>query len=257
MLLIVLPSPEEVCASAARIVAEVLAAKPDAVLGLPAGNTPRPVYAELARLRRAGGLSFARAQTFNLDEYLGLPPDHPASFRRSMEEAFFRNVDLPPARAHAPDGQAADPAAAAARYEAAIAAAGGFDLVLLGIGANGHIAFNEPGSPFDSRTRVVTLNEETRAANRAAFGAEEVPRRAITIGIGTILASRRCVLLALRRGQGRRDRARGRGTGDRARSRFGVAGSPRRDRDRRRGGRFALDSHSRLMLHASCSLKTE
>ena len=196
MNLIVLPSPEEVCARAARIVAEALGAKPDAVLGLPAGNTPLPVYAELTRRHRAGALSFARARAFTLDEYLDLAPNHQASFRRFMEEALFRQVDLPRAQAHAPDGQAADPGAAAARYEAAIAAEGGFDLVLLGIGANGHIAFNEPGSPFDSRTRVVTLNEETRAGNRAAFGVEQVPRRAITIGMGTILEARRCVLLA-------------------------------------------------------------
>ena len=98
-----------------------------------------------------------------------------ASFRHFLEDALFRKVGLPRAQAYAPDGQAANPAAAATHYEAAIAAAGGFDLVLLGIGANGHIAFNEPGSPFDSRTRVVTLNEETRAANRAAFGGQEVP----------------------------------------------------------------------------------
>jgi glucosamine-6-phosphate deaminase len=193
---VVLPSSEEAGLEAARIVAALVRAKPEAVLGLPAGNTPRPVYAELARLHRAEGLSFARVRAFNLDEYVGLGPEHLASFRRALDDGFYRLVDLPAAQAHAPDGRAADTAAAAAGYEAEIAGAGGFDLVLLGIGGNGHVAFNEPGSPFDARTRVVTLSEATRAANRAAFDPAPVPREAVTIGIATILAARRVVLLA-------------------------------------------------------------
>jgi len=201
--LVVLPSPEAVCQRAADIVVATLAAKPDAVLALPAGNTPRPLYAELVRRYRAGRVSFARATAFSLDEYAGLAPGHPMSFRRFMEEALYRHVDLPAARAWspdglavAPDGQAVDGAEAGARYERAIADAGGLDLALLGIGANGHVAFNEPPSPFESRTRVVTLAAATRSAVAAAFGATPVPTAGLTIGIATILDARRCVQMA-------------------------------------------------------------
>ena len=165
-------------------------------LALPTGNTPRPVYAELVRLHAAGEVSFARATVFNLDEYVGLPLGHPASFRRFLSEALLEHVDLPPERAHAPSATETDLDAAAAAYERAIADAGGIDLALLGIGRNGHIAFNEPGAAFDSRTRVVTLSEATRGANASAFGAAPVPRQAITVGIATLLEARRCVLLA-------------------------------------------------------------
>jgi len=192
----VLPTPEAACARAADIVAELLAARPDAVLALPAGNTPRPVYADLARRHRERGLSFARATTFTLDEYAGLTADHPASFRRCLDQELYRHVDLAAGRAHAPDAAAADLEAACARYEAEIAAAGGIDLCLLGIGGNGHIAFNEPGTAFDSRTRVVDLAADTRVAAAGAFAGGPVPARAVTIGIATILSARRCVLLA-------------------------------------------------------------
>ena len=192
----ILPTPEAACTLAADIVAALLAAKPDAVLALPAGNTPRPVYAELARRHREQGLSFARATAFSLDEYAGIGAAHPASFRRFMEDELYRHVDLPRERAHAPDGEAADLRAACESYERAIAAAGGFDLCLLGIGGNGHIAFNEPGAPVDSRTHVVALADDTRRALVASFGGGHVPAQAITIGIATILAARRCVLLA-------------------------------------------------------------
>jgi glucosamine-6-phosphate deaminase len=199
--LIVLPSPGDVCLRAADLVAETLAATPDAVLGLPAGNTPRPLYAELVRRHRGGALSFARASGFNLDEYAGLPADHPASFRRFLDEQLYRQIDLLPARAHAPDGLAADLAAECARYERAIAEAGGLDLVLLGIGGNGHIAFNEPPAAFASRTRLVALTEATRAVAAAGFGATPVPTHALTMGVATILAARRCVLLAFGAGK--------------------------------------------------------
>jgi len=192
----ILPTPEAACLRAAEIVVEVLTAKPDAVLALPAGNTPRPVYAELVRRYRAAGLSFARATGFSLDEYEGIAGDHPASFRRYLNDELYRHVDLPWERAHTPNVTAADLDVACERYERAIAAAGGLDLCLLGIGGNGHVAFNEPGSPFDSRTRVVELADDTRATSAAAFGAEPVPLRALTIGVATILSARRCVLLA-------------------------------------------------------------
>jgi glucosamine-6-phosphate isomerase len=196
MEVVILPSPSEVCAAGADAVARLMARKPDAVLGLPTGSTPRPMYAELARRHRDEGLSFARATTFNLDEYVGVAPDHPGSFRRYMDEAFFRHVDLPPARAHVPDGLAADVLASCAAYEAAIAAAGGLDLVLLGLGEDGHIAFNEPTSSLASRTRIKTLSAASRAANQGAFGADAIPGHVITMGVATILEARRVVLLA-------------------------------------------------------------
>jgi glucosamine-6-phosphate deaminase len=185
-----------VCAAGADELARLVARKPDAVLGLPTGATPRPLYAELVRRCRAGGLSLARATTFNLDEYVGVGPEHPGSFRHYMEEALFRHVDLPAERAHVPDGLAADVPAACAAYEAAIATAGGLDLVLLGLGEDGHVAFNEPTSSLASRTRLKTLSAASRAANQAAFGREPVPSHVVTIGIATILEARRCLLLA-------------------------------------------------------------
>ena len=196
MEVIVVATADAACLRAARIVGRLLRAKPDAALALPTGSTPRGIYAELVRQHRDEGLSFARATAFNLDEYVGIPPDHPGSFRRAMHEALYRHVDLSPDRAHAPDGQAADLAAACAGYEAAIAAAGGLDLALLGLGTDGHIAFNEPTSSFGSRTRLKTLTDETRAANRATFGADRVPHHALTVGIATILSARRCLLVA-------------------------------------------------------------
>ena len=196
MTVTVLPTPEAACARAADLVEQMVRTKPDAVLALPAGNTPRPVYAELVRRHREQGLSFARATAFTLDEYAEIAADHHASFRRYLSETFYRHVDLPRAAAHAPDATAADLDTECARYEGAIAASGGIDLCLLGVGGNGHIAFNEPGSPFDSRTRIVTLADDSRIAVAAAFGGEPVPARALTIGIATILAARRCVLLA-------------------------------------------------------------
>jgi glucosamine-6-phosphate deaminase len=193
---IVLPTADAACLRAARIVARTLRVKPEAAVAFPTGATPRAIYAELVRQHRAEGLSFAHATAFNLDEYVGVPPEHPGSFRRAMREALYQHVDLPPERAHAPDGQAADLDGACARYEAEIAAAGGLDLALLGLGTDGHIAFNEPTSSFGSRTRLKTLADETRAANQAAFGAEPVPRHALTVGIATILGARRCLLVA-------------------------------------------------------------
>jgi glucosamine-6-phosphate deaminase len=196
MEVVIFPSADAACAHGARLMANLLGRKPDAVLALPTGSTPRPLYAELRRMHRDERLSFARATTFNLDEYVGLAPDHPASFRRYMEDELVRHVDLTLTRVHVPDGLAGDVPATCAAYEAAIAAAGGLDLALLGLGADGHIAFNEPTSSLGSRTRLKTISEATRAANQPAFGAEPVPHQVITIGIATILAARRCVLLA-------------------------------------------------------------
>jgi glucosamine-6-phosphate deaminase len=183
-------------AAAAEVVAARLRAKPDAVLLLPTGTTPLGMYGRLVELHAKEGLSFARATFFNLDEYLGLAPDHPASYHVYMEENFYGLVDADPARVHVPDGSAPGPEAECERYEAAIREAGGVDLCVLGIGRNGHIGFNEPGAPFDSRTRVVRLAESTRRVNAADFEGNRAPERAITVGMQTICEARAALLLA-------------------------------------------------------------
>ncbi|HEX2256352.1 MAG TPA: glucosamine-6-phosphate deaminase [Afifellaceae bacterium] len=181
----------------AALVAERLAAQPRLVLGLATGQTFMAVYERLVALHRRGAVSFAQATSFNLDEYAGLPADHPASYHAFMRRCLFGQVDNDPGRAHLPDGMAADLDAEAARYEAAIRAAGGVSLQLLGIGENGHIGFNEPGAAFSSRTRVVALEPSTQLANSRFFPAgEEVPRRAITMGVATIMEAREIVLAA-------------------------------------------------------------
>jgi glucosamine-6-phosphate deaminase len=155
------------------------------------------MYRELIRLHREDALDLSRVTTFNLDEYLGLAPSHPRSFHRFMREAFFDHVNVPPAQVHVPDGTvAAEFEAYCADYERQIAAAGGIDLQVLGIGRDGHIGFNEPTSSLASRTRVKTLTQATMEDNRRLFGAgERVPECAITMGIGTILEAREILLL--------------------------------------------------------------
>jgi glucosamine-6-phosphate deaminase len=194
--------------AAARLLAAV-DSNPRIVLGLPTGNTPLELYRRAVAACRVDRHCFAGATTFNLDEYVGLPPGHPGSYRAYMEQNFLGHVDIDPRRTHVPDGTASrvleeepnlsvDEALAreCRRYEEAIRAAGGLDLTFLGLGVNGHIAFNEPGAGFETRTRVVELAPSTRRANARHFVGGEVPRRAITMGIATILESRRIVLLA-------------------------------------------------------------
>lgn len=196
MKILILPDAAA-AARAAGIVARTLQAKPDAVLGLATGGTMQPVYAELVRRNRAGDLSFARAVSFNLDEYVSLSRDHPGSYHRAMKTALFAQTDFRPHATHLPRGDAPDPMAEAEAYEARITAAGSIDLQLMGIGTNGHIGFNEPGSALTSQSRVVPLARETRAANRRYFDSDaDVPTLAITMGIATILAARACLLLA-------------------------------------------------------------
>ena len=170
-----------------------------AVLGLATGSTPLPFYQELIRLHRHQGLSFANVISFNLDEYLGLPREHAQTYWTFMHRHLFDHIDLPEAHIHLPCGtlpEAAIPSHCA-EYEARIHDAGGLDFQLLGIGATGHIGFNEPGSPKDSRTRRVHLDEMTRNDAAPAFGGiDQVPTQAITMGCGTILEARRIVLLA-------------------------------------------------------------
>jgi glucosamine-6-phosphate deaminase len=192
----VLPDYESLSAAAAEIVAERVREEPGAVFLLPTGTTPLGMYRRLVEMHRRRELSFARATFFNLDEYLGLPPDHPASYHVYMRENFYGLVDADPARIHVPDGSAPDPEAECERYEAAIREAGGVDLCVLGIGRNGHIGFNEPGAPFDSRTRVVRLSESTRRVNASDFEGDRAPERAITVGMATIFESREVLLLA-------------------------------------------------------------
>lgn len=173
--------------------------KPETVLGLATGDTPVGVYRDLHRAHVARAVSFARASTFNLDEYLDLARDDPRRFRRWMEAHLFQHIDLPPENAHLPEStsSADDPVTVAERYEAAIRAAGGLDLQVLGIGRNGHLGFNEPGSSRASRTRVVDLHPLTRADAAGVFGGlEHVPKRAITMGVGTIFEAARLRVLA-------------------------------------------------------------
>lgn len=194
---LVFDTPAEVAAHVGRVITRTLAHAPDSVLGLATGATMVPVYAWLREAVRQRRLSFARASSFNLDEYAGLDATRPSSFSATMRAELFAHADFAPGRTHVPDGAAADVGAEAARYEAAVRASGGISLQLLGIGRNGHIGFNEPGSSFDSETRVVTLSEATRTANRGCFPTkQDVPHLAITMGIGTILRARTILLLA-------------------------------------------------------------
>lgn len=194
---LVLPSDAAASIKVAEIFDQAVRENPEIVLGLATGGTPVGCYRELVRRHREEGLSFASVTSFNLDEYVGLPPDHPQSFRHFMQTELFDHLDIESARTHVPNGMASDLASHAAAYEQAIRQAGGIELQLLGIGHNGHIAFNEPGASIDSRTRVVDLTETTIESNARFFDRpDEVPRTAITMGIGTILEANRIVLLA-------------------------------------------------------------
>jgi glucosamine-6-phosphate deaminase len=193
----------EASRAVAREIADLVAARAAAgrqvVLGLATGSTPVGVYRELVRLHREEGLSFRNVATFNLDEYWPLSPDAPQSYHRFMREQLFDHIDIEPTAVHIPDGTVSRASLldACARYEERIRAAGGIDLQLLGIGRTGHIGFNEPGSPVESRTRLITLDRVTRADAAGDFSGERnVPRQAITMGVGTILDARRILLLA-------------------------------------------------------------
>jgi glucosamine-6-phosphate deaminase len=182
---------------AARI-SEALKAKPDLVLGLPTGRTPIRLYHEVGTLFSRGQIDFSRAVTFNLDEFFGIPPTHQGSYRTFMQEHLFSRVNIAPERINFLNGAAPDPEEECRRYEEAIAAAGGIDLQLLGIGTNGHIGFNEPARELAGRTHRVTLKASTRRSNVALFGGElaPVPTEALSMGMATILHARQVVLLA-------------------------------------------------------------
>jgi glucosamine-6-phosphate deaminase len=194
---VIVAGPEDGGTLVGAAIAALLADRPDAVLGLATGSSPLAVYRDMARRRAAGEVSFAAARAFLLDEYVGLAPDHPRSYRRFIAEELERHVDFGPDAIRGPDAESADVPAACAAYEAAIAEAGGVDLQLLGIGADGHIGFNEPGSSLASRTRIKTLTDRTRQDNARFFPAlDAVPRHVVTQGVGTILEARHLVLLA-------------------------------------------------------------
>jgi glucosamine-6-phosphate deaminase len=197
MLVIVKDTYDSMSKEAARIIADRLRRKPNMVLGLATGSTPLGLYRELIRMHKEEGLDFSKVTTFNLDEYVGLKPDNPQSYHAYMREHLFRHVNLNPANTHLPRGDAPDLDAECQSYEQLIAHAGGIDLQLLGIGRSGHIGFNEPLSALRSRTREKALTPTTIKQNAAQFPSEAaVPRRAITMGVGTILDARRCILLA-------------------------------------------------------------
>lgn len=178
---------------AARLIARLLREKPNAVLGLATGSTPLLLYRELAQMK----LDWRRVTTFNLDEYIGLSPAHPASYHSFMRENLFQHINIQEKNIHIPDGMAGDVPAFCARYETQIHAAGGIDLQLLGIGGDGHIGFNEPTSSLASRTRIKTLTARTLRDNARNFGGEaQAPHHVITMGIGTIMEARHCLLLA-------------------------------------------------------------
>jgi glucosamine-6-phosphate deaminase len=194
---VVIDRPEVLAALAADAVESLVRRRPDAVLGLATGSSPLAVYDELAR-RHAAGLSFARVRGFLLDEYVGLPAGHPEGYRAVIEREVVQRLDVPGDAVQGPDGGAADLPAACAAYESEIVAVGGVDLQILGIGTDGHVAFNEPGSSLASRTRVKTLTEQTRRDNARFFGGDldAVPRHVLTQGLGTIMAARHLVLVA-------------------------------------------------------------
>ncbi|HEX4265325.1 MAG TPA: glucosamine-6-phosphate deaminase [Verrucomicrobiae bacterium] len=198
MEIIIQPDEQAAASLVARIIAADLRRNPQLVLGLATGRTMDLVYRCLTRRHQEDVLDFSRCRTFNLDEYVGLSPDNSNSYHYYMKEHLFRHLNVDPARTHLPNGIAADLDAECRRYEDLIQQAGGIDLQLLGIGRAGHIAFNEPLSSLRSRTRVKALSPLTLEQNGKYFGgADKVPPRAITMGVGTILESRRCILLAL------------------------------------------------------------
>ncbi|NOJ58671.1 glucosamine-6-phosphate deaminase [Arthrobacter sp. 260] len=197
MEVVILPDQAAIATLAADAIEALVRRKPDAVLGLATGSSPLGVYDELATRHQRDGLSFAAAHGFALDEYVGLPAGHPESYREVIRREFTDRIDISPGNVHSPDGAATDIPAACAAYEEAIRLAGGVDLQLLGVGTDGHIGFNEPGSSLVSRTRIKSLIMQTRKDNARFFGSiDEVPHHVVTQGLGTIMDARHVVLIA-------------------------------------------------------------
>ncbi len=194
---IFIDTPENLAKIASERYVALLNKMPSAVLGFATGSTPVGLYQELARRNRAGELSFSRATTFNLDEYIGLAETHEQSYRCFMNDNLFHHIDIPMENTHVPCG-VGDSDKAAETYEKQIQQAGGIELQLLGIGHDGHIGFNEPGTPFGSFTHAVDLAERSIQANSRFFNSiDEVPRRAVTMGIRTVMNARSILLIAL------------------------------------------------------------
>jgi len=197
MEIIVTKDYAELSDRAAEIVIGAIKANPELVLGLATGSTPEGLYARLVEAHRSGGLDFSRVTTFNLDEYVGLAPDHEQSYRRFMDTRLFDHVNVRKERTHVPDGLAQKLNEYCELYEQMIRDAGGIDIQVLGIGRDGHLGFNEPGTSLASRTQVVALAPETIEDNARFFESkDEVPRFAITMGVQSILDARKCLLLA-------------------------------------------------------------
>lgn len=197
MEIIIKEDAESCSVAAAGLVEHTVREKPSAVLGLATGSTPLALYRELIRKHKEESLDFSLVTTFNLDEYVGLAADHYASYNYFMQENFFSGVNVNPDRIHIPDGLAKDIPAFCEQYEYSINKAGGIDIQILGIGTDGHLGFNEPTSSLQSRTRIKTLVEQTREDNKRFFkDGEEVPYHVITMGIGTIMEAKTCLLLA-------------------------------------------------------------
>jgi glucosamine-6-phosphate deaminase len=197
MEVIIHPTYEQMSKAAAREVAKLINTKPNAVLGLATGSTPLGLYKELIRMHKQEGLDFSQVTTFNLDEYVGLNPDHDQSYHYFMHENLFKHINVPVQNIHVPSGTAKNHKAFCAWYEQRIKDCGGIDVQVLGIGSDGHIAFNEPTSSLGSRTRIKTLAKQTIEDNARFFkSADEVPIYAITMGVGTIMEARKLLLLA-------------------------------------------------------------
>jgi glucosamine-6-phosphate deaminase len=197
MQVVIVPTPAEVGRLAAAKIGHLVRGRPDTVLGLATGSSPLAIYAELARQVAEEGLDCSQVRAFALDEYVGLPPEHPESYRSVLMRDVVKPLGMDPSNVHVPDGAAADVAAACEAYEARIAETGPVALQILGIGANGHIGFNEPTSSFASRTRIKTLAPQTRADNARFFDSpDDVPTHCLTQGLGTIMDAGELVLVA-------------------------------------------------------------
>jgi len=195
---IIVDDTEQIGPLAAQYIAAQVTKKPDSVLGVATGSSPLNIYADLGRRVAAGELSLAQCSAFMLDEYVGLPADHPERYRNFIDREFVARVDIEPTNVHGPDGLADDLFAACEEYEAAINAAGGVDIQILGVGTDGHIAFNEPGTSLAARTHIGILTEQTRRDNARFFDGDidQVPQLCLTQGVGTILAARHLLLVA-------------------------------------------------------------
>jgi glucosamine-6-phosphate deaminase len=197
MEIIVRDSVEDMSKTAARVVARIVNSKPNAVLGLATGSTPLGLYRELVRMHKEEGLDFSQVTTFNLDEYVGLTQQHPQSYHYFMHENLFKHINIAKQNIYIPSGTTDNYQAFCAWYEQRIEDSGGIDLQILGIGSDGHIAFNEPSSSLGSRTRIKTLARQTIEDNARFFDSlDQVPIYAITMGVGTILEARQIILLA-------------------------------------------------------------